>query len=210
MKLAGSSGQQTHFQIRADGTITTGGTAQLALPRSGSRSFLFVQNISAGPLYLEFGSARAHCSLSSGAVSSVTVDNGGFGFTHPPSVLFIGGLAGVTSASIIAGQDLTQPAPTRSDGVGFAPASAVAVLSGNAVNSITVQSGGGGYTNPPMVFLVNAPEDPFGCATPSATSGILLPANGGSYYVNGTVCPIDQMAIFGATTGQAFTVAWQA
>lgn len=207
MILPGASGQATrHYGFRADGTITTGGTAQLLLPESETRSFLLVHNISTGPLYIDFGAARAHCTLTSGVVSSIVVDNGGFGYTLPPVVQFLGGLSGVSSTALNAAKDTSQPVPTAA--YGGSQASAIAVLSGGAVTSITIQSGGSGYQCPPYVFLRNQPQDPFGVASASATSGILLPANGGSYYVNGTACPTDAISIYGATTGQAFTCMW--
>jgi hypothetical protein len=210
MKLIGSGGQgRNDYGFRADGTIASGGTPQLLLPATSTRSFLVVQNLSSGSLWIDFGGPRAHATLTSGVVTSVTVDNAGFGYTLPPVVRFIGGLAGVSSTAAHAGFDTAQPAPTNAYG-GGRPAQAVAVLVGGAVSSITVTDGGTGYTNVPYVFLHNRREDPFGCADPSVSSGsgILLGANGGSYYVNGTVCPTDPVAIYGATTSQAFTCMW--
>jgi hypothetical protein len=210
MILVGASGQATkHYAFRADGSITTGGTPQLLLPETETRSFFVFQNNSSAPLWLEFGCARAHATVSGGVVTAVTVDNGGFGFTLPPKIDFIGGLAGVTSTSANSGLDIAQPGPRFAYG-GSLPASAVAVLGGGAVTSITVTNGGKGYTNVPMVFLHNIKEDPFGCADPSSGSGsgVQVIANGGSYYVNGTACPTDAIAVYGANTSQKFTCMW--
>ena len=210
MKLVGSGGQGTpHYQFRVDGSITTGGTPQLLLPATTSRSMLVVMNISDTAMYIEFGGARAHCALTSGVVSSVTVDNAGFGYTLPPIVSFLGGYPGVTSSSAVAGADTAQPIPTAGNG-GGRPATAVAVLSTGTVGSITIQDGGAGYQCPPYVFIHNRREDPFGVADPSVNSGsgILLPANGGSYYVNGTVCTTDAIAIYCASTSKRFTAMW--
>lgn len=207
MKLVGAGGQQTrHYGYRADGTLAAG-AAQLVLPETESRSFLYVQNLSSGDLFVEFGCARAHCALTSGAVSSVTMDNVGFGFTMPPIVTFIGGLAGTASTLAIAGADTTQPVPVAA--YKGSPAKGIAVLSGGTVASVTIQEGGSGYKNPPYVFIRNRREDPFGCADPSISSGsgILLPTKT-SITFNGTACPTDAMAIYGATPAQAFTVMW--
>src|SRR5262249_38636756 len=92
MRLVGSGQQQRRdFLYSADGTITSGGTAQLVLAQSQSRSFLLLQNLSAGPLYVEIGAARATCTISNGAVASVSVANAGFNYTKPPVVRFLGG-----------------------------------------------------------------------------------------------------------------------
>ena len=211
MKLVGSGGQgRNDYGFRADGTIASGGAPQLLLPATTSRSMFVVQNLSSGALWIDFGGPRAHATLTSGVVTSITVDNAGFGYTLPPTVRFIGGFAGVTSTAAHGGYDTQQQSPTAAYGSGLKPAQAVAVLSGGAVASISIIDGGSGYTNIPYVFLHNRREDPFGCADPSVSSGsgILLGATGGSYYVNGSVCPTDPIAIYGATNSQAFTCMW--
>src|ERR1700761_2410012 len=77
-------GQQVKDRLYdASGSITTGGTSQLILPERVSTTHLFLQNISDTDMYFQFGSATAKCAITSGAVSSVTVLNGGFGFTIP-------------------------------------------------------------------------------------------------------------------------------
>ncbi len=209
MKLVGAGGQSRQdYGFRADGSIAVGGTPQLVLPQTSSRSLLMIVNNSADGLWFDFGSARAHCAITSGAVSSITVDNGGFGFTHAPRVRFIGGLAGVASTLAVAGNDTAQPEPVAA--YGGRPARAVAVLSGGAVASITILDGGSGYTNPPMVFLSNAREDPFGCADPSVGSGngVLLAPSGGGLNWNGTMCPTDQMAVWGPNANAKYFVMW--
>lgn len=200
MKLVGAGGQQVaHYLYDASGSVTTGGTAQLVLAQSMSRSFLFLENTSAANLTFEFGAARATCSLSSGGVSSVSVTNGGFGYTYPPSVLFLGG--GGPGNSTYLG--LNQPNGASPSNV----ATAVATLSGGSVNAITVNYSGSGYLIAPFVFLINYPNDPYGCAKPAATTGIVL-ASGGSMVWNGTACPTDAIAVYGGTTSQTFTVKW--
>lgn len=203
MKLVGSGNQAVnHYLYSADGTITAGGTAQLVLARSLARSFLRIQNLSNGPLYVEFGSARAIATLTSGVVTSVAVTNAGFGFKAPPVIRFLGGGlpgdGGPLGNSSYFG--LAQPgAPSPSN---FAQAHAV--LTTGAVSSIVIDNGGSKYVTPPLVFFMNSDLDPFGCALPAVNTGILLTGQGDFLEFNGTVCPTDAVAVYGATTGQAY------
>ena len=215
MKLVGSGNQQAqHFLYDASGTIVAGGTPQLVLVRSLSRSHLIVQNNSTGPLFVEFGAARATAVLTSGAVSSCAVANAGFGYSKPPLVRFLGGgapqgtLQSQAPGSNTSYLGLAQPgAPSPPN-----PATAIAVMTGSAPNqsvaSIQITNPGSGYLVAPFVFLINNDLDPNGCAIPTATTGVQLVAAGGSIWYNGTACPTDQISIFGATTGQAYTCKW--
>ena len=203
-----AGGQQTkRFPLfTADGSITTGGTAQLVLPQVQSRSLLKIQNTSAGPLWFEFGSARATCALTSGAVSSITVTNAGFNFTKPPVVTFFGG--GKAGNGSFLG--LNQPGgegPNSTLGAGR-PAKARAVLTGGAVSSFVIDDGGAGYAIAPYVFIYNSDLDPYGCAVPSVGAGLLLTANSPPLLIDGTSCHTDPIAVFGATTGQTFLCRW--
>lgn len=156
-------------------------------------------------MLIEFGPARAGLPvLSSGTVSSVPVANAGQGYSRPPKVIFYGGAFGFPGATtptyaLIGTPDMT--APNR-------PAQAHCVMTGSAPNqtisSIAIDDPGAGYLYPPYVYLENDPLDPFGVAAPSATVGILLLANGGSYTPNGTVCTTDALAVFCSTTSSAF------
>jgi hypothetical protein len=206
--------QQRRFPLHyADGTITTGGTPQLVLPQHQSRSYLLIQNLSAGSLWFEFGSARATCTISGGAVNSVTVTNSGFNFTDPPVVRFFGGGNAGNSSYL----GLNQPggeAPNSSLTTG-SPAFAQATLSGGSVNAINLiegptggPKGGAGYVIAPNVFLFDSDLDPYGCATPSATSGLLLTSGSAPYIFNSLNCPTDSVAVYGATTAQAFVCRW--
>lgn len=209
MKLFNSGEQQVrHFTYDASGTITAGGTPQLLLPQHQSRSMLLFTNNSDGDLRLEFGAARATCTISSGAVSSsLTITNAGFGYTKPPLVRFLGG--GLPVATTASGQPMgPNTSYVGAAGPGFPspshPARAHATLSGGAVNAIVLDDPGSGYVVAPMVFMINSDLDPIGCAAPSATDGYLI-SSGGSLYINGTCCPTDAIAIFGAADAQAFT-----
>lgn len=212
MYLVGTRGQQApDYSYRADGTITAGGTSQLVLPIPAGMSSLLIQNQSAGNLYFEFGSARATATISNGTVSAVTVTNGGFGFTYPPHIDFLGG-GGVGAASGVkvgAGQP-GYAAPNSPGGATGRPAQARAVLTSGVITSIVIDDPGAGYSFAPYVKIVNAGGDAYGCADPyygNVSSGVLLSA-GGSLTSHATVCPTEQIAVWGATTGQVFMVRW--
>lgn len=211
MKLVSAGNQQVrHPLFDASGTIITGGTAQLLLAQSQARSLLTIQNISAGLLTVEFGSARATASLTSGAVSSCAVTNVGFNFSKAPVVRFLGG--GFAGNSSYLG--LNQPngaAPNSMSGLSGRPAQGRAVMTGSpgnlALASITIDDGGAGYAIAPYVFLFNDDLDPYGVALPSATVGIQLQPEG-SLTFESTACTTDAVSIWGATTGQAFVAKW--
>lgn len=218
MQLVGSRDQQQRDHIySADGTIAAGNTSQLLLPERKGCSFLVIQNNSSGALFIEIGGARATVTVSGGGLGAFTVTNGGFGYTLPPKVLLFGGGSGGNSIS--PGATLPNwPAPgdpgfagPRLGSTSARPGTAHAVLTLGVVTSIVVDDPGSGYVTPPYVFLENNIVDPKGVADPyfgSVNSGIQLPSSGGSYYVNGTHCTTDAIAIWGATTGQAFTCRW--
>jgi hypothetical protein len=211
--LVGAAYQQKRFPLWcADGTITAGGTPQLVLPQVSFRSLLKLQNLSAQPLYFEFGSARATCAITGGVVTSVTVTNAGFNFTHPPVIQFLGGGKGGNGSYL----GLNQPggaAPDSTLGAGR-PAKAHCVMTGAApnlsVSSITIDDPGAGYVIAPYVFIVDSDLDPYGCAVPSATVGMLLGAGSAPYILDGTSCHTDAISVFGGTTGQNFLCRWMA
>jgi hypothetical protein len=211
MKLTSAGNQSVrHPMFCADGTITTGGTPQLVLARSQSRSYLLIENKSTGNLLIEIGSARATATLTSGAISSIAVTNAGMGFTYAPVIRFLGGGNAGNSSNVGLGQPGGE-APNSMMGAGRV-ATAHCVMSGSAgaltVASITVNDGGIGYVAAPYVQIFNSDLDPLGVATPSATVGILLEPGGGAFCMEGTVCTTDAVSIYGATTGQAFVTRW--
>jgi hypothetical protein len=212
MRLPGSVGQVNagEYLFDASGLIVSGNTPQLVLPRARSRSSLIIVNNSAHNMYFEFGGPRATASLTSGAVSSVSVTNAGLGYTVAPEVQFLGG----------AFDNQFQQSPTFSvtslpefplPHGAFKHAKGHCVMTGSSgamtVSSIVIDDPGAGYLYPPYVFLRNSPNDPFGVANPyqgSVASGVLLLANGGSYTSNGTVCTTDQIAVLGTTTNDPY------
>lgn len=223
--LVGASNQQKRFPLFcADGVLTTGGVPQLILPQVPSRSLLKLQNLSAGSLYFEFGSARAAAAITTetgtpyGYVSSITVTNAGFNFTKPPVVYFFGGgqagngsylglnqPGGAAPDSTLRVSDSTYPIHPH-------VAKAHCVMTGTApnlsVSSIVIDDPGMGYVCAPNVFLYNSDLDPYGAALPSATVGMILPTGSLPFVLNGTSCHTDAISVFGATTGQAFLCRW--
>ena len=216
MKLVGSGGQSIrHHKFDASSAILTGGTPQLALAQSQSRSSLFLLNTSSANLSFEIGGARAVATLTNGVVTSISVTgvgvpgyplpNAGFNYTLPPAVRFWGG--GNAGNSLYLG--LGQPngeAPEQTLNAG-SRAKAQAVLSGGAVSSFVISDGGANYVCAPFVFLENNERDPNGVAVPSATVGLVL-TPGQAVTWNGTVCPTDAISVYGGTTGQTFTIKW--
>jgi hypothetical protein len=210
MYLPNSNHQQgLHRSFRADGTLAGTG-AQLILPVAYSRCMLMVMNTSASVMFLEHGPARFTATISGGVVTAVTITNPGFGYTVPPVLEFRGGFQPfVANASWnglgLLGSDSPTGIATQGAVAGNrtfnAPASAHCVLTGGAVTSVVIDTGGYGYINPPEIVVKNEARDPFGCAAPTngAGGGICLPATNGFYYVNGTSCWTDQVALIGSS-----------
>ena len=214
MRLPGTGNQaRNDYLYCQDVKITSGGTAQIVLPKSISRSFLFLQNLDVGPMTLEFGSARATCTITNGAVTSVTVTNAGFGYSQPPIVRFLGGGPGDTIPQVpsgqgspfIGGSQPNYPAPSN-----FAQAHCV--MTGSApnlsVSSITIDNPGALYLRAPYVFLDNSPLDPYGAAVPSSTVGILLPSGSPAMIFNGTCCPTDAVSVWSPNTNASLVARW--
>lgn len=181
---------------RADGAIATGGTPQLILPRAAPRSSILIQNTSAtDTLYFEFGCARARATVANGKVTAITVTNAGFGFTYAPIVRFLGG------GNATNGLDLGLGYPNQNAPSDFAAAHCV--MSGGSISSIVIDDPGAGYDCAPYVQLLNDPNDNYGAAVPSATSGFKL-APGVSLYQAYNVVTTDAIAVYGATTGDSW------
>jgi hypothetical protein len=212
MKLPNSGGQAgAHFLSRADGAIVTGGTAQLVLPRSYARSFFYFQNTSSGVLNVEIGTGAATATITNGVLTSLTITNAGFGFTKPPIIRFLGGGLPVGDYSPVAVNQVGNTAYVGSGQPG-APspnnvATAVLTISGGAISGYAITNPGSGYAVAPYCQIINSDLDPNGAALPSATVGFQLQA-GGSINFNGTVCPQDPVAVWGATLGQTYAMRW--
>lgn len=207
MILIGAGGQYNAGQplYDASGTIASGGTCQIILPRARARSSLILENISDTNMYVEFGGARATATLTGNIVTSCSVTNSGQGYSIAPLVEFYGGgNTGNNQNNPTFGSATLPDYPAPAN-----PATAHCIMTGSAPNmsisSIVIDNQGSGYAIAPYVYLRNRHNDAYGVATASATSGMLLLANGGSYTPNGTVCTTDQISIFCATSGKAFT-----
>lgn len=176
------------------GTISSGGTAQLVLPQQPRRLSLFISNLSAADtITLGIGPPAPVATLSGGGVSTISVSgNAGIGFTTIPTVVIAGGL--VTGDY--------QSAPSH-------PATAhVTGLTGSGgISAITVDDPGAGYVVAPLIYLVNPlPYLGGGAILPSATVGIALPP-GWNFSTSGMMLvPTSAVAIYGATTSDAFCV----
>lgn len=197
-KIPGFAGGSSYIQtLDFSGTIAAGGTAQLVLPIQMTRSYLLFQNISDTNMTVGIGGATATASITNGVVTSVSVANGGIGYTYAPEVKFYGGISDTMAMTGGLGVGASGNAPGNR-------AVAIAALSGTAVNTIAVSDGGSGYLVAPYVYLQNDWRDPYGAFAPSATAGIqLLP--GGSLVYESSIVPTDQISVFCATTGKAFT-----
>jgi hypothetical protein len=214
MYLLGSHRQHIkHHIYDASGTISTGGTAQLIIPRVFSRTqFIFVNN-STSVMYLETGGARASAAVStsgatSGTVTGVTVTNAGFNYSLAPLIIFYaGGGLNPNNSNFLGPIPPTGdfPAPIR-------PAQAHCVMTGSAPNmsisSIVIDDPGAGYLYPPYVYIGNNENDPNGAAVPSVGVGMYIAASGGNLILNGTACTTDQWSVFCATTSSSYSCKW--
>lgn len=204
--LIGIRGQKHKDRVfDASGTISSGGTAQLLLPQADSRSSLIIQNISDTAMVIEFGSGRATASLTGTGVSSCAVTNAGFGYSMAPVITFYGG--GWDQKGTLTPTYTLQGLPDWASPDNEAKAHCV--MTGSAPNmtiaSIVIDNPGAGYVYPPYVFMTNRALDPFGCAVPSATVGVSLAVGSAPFIMNGSVCSTDQISIFCASSGKAFT-----
>jgi hypothetical protein len=215
MKLVGVGDQhEQHFLFDSSGTITTGGTPQLLLPQHSSRSIFMFSNGSAETMYIDFGCGYAHCAITSGVVTSVTVDNAGFNFTYAPRIHFYGGgqpvvtlqsgrPAGLNTSYVSApGPGFTNPS-NRATAIATLNASTISL---NKIAAITIRNGGSGYVVAPFVHIFPSDLDPNGVVIPgSANPGSFAVTSGGSLSFLASACPTDACSIVGATTGDKFT-----
>jgi uncharacterized repeat protein (TIGR01451 family) len=154
---------------------------------------------------------------SASSVSSVTITNGGSGYTSAPTVNFVGGGgSGATGIATISGgavtgvtitnggSGYTSPPSVVFSGGGGTGAAATAVLgSASSVSSATITNGGSGYTSAPTVnFVGGGGSGATGIATISggAVTGVTI-TNGGSGYTS----PPSVVFSGGGGTGAAAT-----
>lgn len=202
----GGRGQNARdIMYAVSGTVGSGGGKYLVLPEMKSRSFFLFENLGANTFYLTFGAGEATATLTSGTVSSISVVNGGFGYTIAPQVLLLGGGAdGNTTFTGATAPGYPPPGVSYNNDLPpiGRPAQAHAVLSGGVVNSIVVDDGGTGYAKAPWVLLVNDPNDPNGASDPSVGSGYgVCVVGSGSFQFSGTTCTTSPVAVYSATSG---------
>lgn len=217
MYAVGARGQSTaDYSYRRDGSITAANQTKLVTPIPFSRASYLLQNLSATVLWFEFGSARFTASILAGAVNAVAITNGGFGFTAPPILQFLGGAAydpqvmvGPSGAGL---PGYAPPGYLPGNQSTFRPATAVAVLTAGVVTGVTITDPGNGYAFAPYIACNNDLSDRYGCADPfyaGFNSGLELAA-GQIFQSNGYVTDMDQIAVFGATSGQNYLYRWMA
>lgn len=163
--------------------------ATLALAQSGSvgintsspdaSAILHIENFKGIP-------ALATATISGGAITGITVTNGGSGYTTVPTVNFYGG------GSIVNGGT---------------KARATATVSGGIITGITINNGGTGYTSIPTVTISGGNK---GVLFPnlnianlsSTTSPVASPANGLIGYNGGTNSNNKALHFFNSTIPQ--------
>lgn len=163
--------------------------ATVAIAQSGSvgintstpdpSAILHIENFTGTP-------ATATTTISGGAVTGITVTNGGSGYTSIPTVNFYAGGSVVN---------------------GGTKARATAVISGGVVTGITIDNGGTGYTSLPTVAISGGNK---GLLFPnlnivdisSTTSPVASPANGLIGYNGGTNSNNNDLHFFNSTTNQ--------
>lgn len=219
MKLVGVRGQQggdNVFPITI--TVGSGGGQYLVLPNQRTRSFIEIATTSSYVGYVSMGAGEATATLTSGAVSSITVVDGGFNYTLAPTVTIMGG-GNEGNPTFVGATAAPDYQPPGSPGPGVvpgawnptgSPATAHAVVSGGAISSIVVDNGGSVYAAVPYVLITNSPNDPNGCASAYRSSvpigRVVTSAN--PLYYNGTDCPTSPIGIYCATSGAVFTIKW--
>lgn len=163
--------------------------ATVALAQSGSvgintsipdaSAILHIENFNGVP-------ATATATISGGAVTGITVTNGGSGYTTAPTVNFYGGGPVVNGGN---------------------KARATAVITNGAVTGITLNNGGSGYTSIPAVTISGGNK---GLLLPNlnianlgnTTTPVNTPANGLLAFNGGTNSNNKALHIFNATAGR--------
>jgi hypothetical protein len=153
----------------------------------------------------------------SSIVNSVTVTNGGSGYTSVPTVAFTGTnttaatatavltATSVASITVTAGGTGFTSAPTVVfTGGGGSGATATAAFSGGAVTTITITNGGSGYTSVPTISFTGgggSGATATAVLTPTSVASLTLGGGGTGY----TASPTISFSGGGAGTGATAT-----
>jgi hypothetical protein len=136
---------------------------------------------------LNAGQATATCTLSSGAVGTITLGYGGYGYSSAPTVIFTptaagSGATGHTSISGGAvsavtldsgGSGYTSGATVSIVGGGGTGATATATVSGGVVTALTLTSGGSGYYSAPTLVITGTGAGSGAAATATISGGVV-------------------------------------
>jgi len=142
-------------------------------------AILHIENFSGTP-------ATATATVSGGVVTGISINNGGSGYTSPPTVNFYGG------GSVVSGGT---------------KAKATATVSGGVITGITINSGGTGYTTAPTIVISGGNK---GLLFPnlnlanlsSTTTPVASPADGLIAYNGGANSNNKALHFFNSTTNQ--------
>lgn len=128
--------------------------------------------------------ATATATISGGAVTSITINNGGSGYTSAPTVNFYGGGPVINGGS---------------------KARATATISGGVVTGITINNGGSGYTAAPAITVSGGNKGMLFSNLnlvnlSSTTTPVASPANGLIAFNGGTNTNNKALHVFNSTT----------
>lgn len=161
----------------ATATFAQSGSVGINTSTPDPSAILHIENFSGTP-------ATATATISGGAVTGITINNGGSGYTSAPTVNFYGGGPVVNGGS---------------------KARATATLSGGVITGITINNGGSGYTTAPTVVVSGGNK---GVLFPnlnlanlsSTTTPVASPANGLIGFNGGTNSNNKALHVFNGTT----------
>ena len=133
-------------------------------------------------------------------VASVTVVNGGYGYTTPPTIVFTSGTGSGATATCTVLNGAIQTVTIVIPGSGYATAPTVTAAT-DRVTSIVVSSYGKNYTSAPTVTLTGGGSSNQATATASLSNNgvgsIAVGNNGGSGYTSApTVTILDSLSRF--------------
>lgn len=160
------------------------------------------------------------------ATTTITAISASANFTPPTLLPIVGGalaLVGGTLTANGAGYGVPPlvmippppPAQSNSNGVGGIPATAIAIIAGGTVSSISITNVGAGYPSAPLAVIVPSPFDPnlsTGITNATAafsltSTGVIMGAlvtNNGSPLGNGSMASIT-LSVGGAGTSGSLT-----